>query len=354
MGLLETLADALTRKAGPKAEYGTPSPELAQQMRSGGLTGGLLRTANPMLWDDNSGFAEWTRKPAGSPMGNAALEEILNGPVMATFAGVNAKTADLAKLATAKELSAKGADNEAVRQATGWFKGMDSKWRFEIDDSASKIGKAAADEFIDRDVMGGKAAGILWHNDLYRAYPELRGIDVAVSRDPSVGGSFGGSSISAKSPSAKDARSTLLHELQHAIQQREGFAKGGSPSMFPDMAEQKQLLGDGNVLTRIYEFTGGDMNAAKERFRQYFKREPALGAESLALSGTSADEMLSQSMAIKSPEQMYRSLAGEIEARDVSARMNLTPAQRLATPPDLRPDAIVRYGNGVKSFLPYD
>ena len=31
------------------------------------------------------------------------------------------------------------ADNESIRQQTGWFKGADGVWRFEIDDSKAVI-----------------------------------------------------------------------------------------------------------------------------------------------------------------------------------------------------------------------
>ena len=58
-----------------------------------------------------------------------------------------------------------------------------------------------------------------------------------------------------------------------------------------------------------------------------------------------ADELLTQVNTTPTAFDLYRNLAGEIQARDVSARMNLTPEQRLATPPDLRPDAIIRYGS---------
>ena len=51
------------------------------------------------------------------------------------FAGQNAETADVAALDEAKRLLKDGADSETVRQETGWFQGMDGKWRFEIDDS---------------------------------------------------------------------------------------------------------------------------------------------------------------------------------------------------------------------------
>lgn len=282
----------------PKAEYGAPSPELQKQMDSGGLTGATLRAAAPMQWDENSAFAKWTKQPIGTRMSEEVLHELLNGPVMGTFAGINAKTADLAKLATAKELAAKGADNEAVRQATGWFKGMDDKWRFEIPDNAAefktKISKSKGFNTGFGDWRGpsgtrGDLGQALTHEELFAAYPDLASLYIdtpfGVTAQKSPSGqyyqkqTFFPEKIEVNSKLMSDKQKSmeaLLHEVEHAVQAREGFTPGGS------------------------------------------------------IRGMSMKD--------------YRNLAGEIEARDVSARMNLTPEQRLATPPDLRPDAIVRYG----------
>ena len=52
-----------------------------------------------------------------------------------SFAGERAATADRSLLETAKQRIENGEDSETVRRETGWFKGYDGKWRFEIDDS---------------------------------------------------------------------------------------------------------------------------------------------------------------------------------------------------------------------------
>jgi hypothetical protein len=218
------ILELLSRKASDSPEYGKMSPELARQAASGGLLGAIARTANPMMWDENSAYSQWTKQPAGSPMGQRAAMEILEGPVAGTFAGPNAKTADLEKLATAKELAAKGADNEAVRQTTGWFKGMDDKWRFEIDDSAAKTLRTA-------DALpSGNIERHMNHDALFEAYPELRSMTASVTNAPDYVGSYrpaqrhleyGGRGA----PTSAD-KSTILHELQHAVQDREGFGSG--------------------------------------------------------------------------------------------------------------------------------
>lgn len=55
-----------------------------------------------------------------------------------SFAGINAKNADMDALRKAKEMQAAGVEDETIRQQTGWFRGTDGKWRWEIDDSGMK------------------------------------------------------------------------------------------------------------------------------------------------------------------------------------------------------------------------
>ena len=53
--------------------------------------------------------------------------------------GIKAKTADVGRLADAEHMEQGGADSETVRRETGWYRGYDGKWRFEIDDSKMRF-----------------------------------------------------------------------------------------------------------------------------------------------------------------------------------------------------------------------
>ena len=55
-----------------------------------------------------------------------------------SYAGEQAHTADLDALERAKEMQAAGVAEETIRQETGWFVGMDGKWRWEIADSSMR------------------------------------------------------------------------------------------------------------------------------------------------------------------------------------------------------------------------
>lgn len=62
-----------------------------------------------------------------------------DGQVLNQFAGPGALTANEEALANAQAMLADGVDAEQVRQDTGWFKGADGKWRFEIADGDAKV-----------------------------------------------------------------------------------------------------------------------------------------------------------------------------------------------------------------------
>lgn len=55
-----------------------------------------------------------------------------------SYAGTNAANADLEALEVAKGMAEQNVSAETIRQATGWFRGADGKWRFEIDDSGMR------------------------------------------------------------------------------------------------------------------------------------------------------------------------------------------------------------------------
>ena len=52
-----------------------------------------------------------------------------------SMGGLKAETADKSALEKAMELEKDGTNSEKIRKETGWFKGYDGKWRFEIDNS---------------------------------------------------------------------------------------------------------------------------------------------------------------------------------------------------------------------------
>lgn len=217
-----------------------------------------------------------------------------------SFAGPLSRTADTRSLATAEQRLQRGEDAEEVRQDTGWFKGADGKWRYEINDADASL---KLDDFAQE--VSKPLAELLDHPALFAAYPALRFVSSTVNIDPAEKGrgrmAAGGGRITVTAPTRDEALSILLHEVQHGIQTMEGFARGGGRSEFA------RELPDG---TRDTGFA------------------------------------------------TYRRLAGEVEARNTQTRQALGDAARRAIPPSMTadvPDAevIVRFnGKDAESAPP--
>jgi len=63
----------------------------------------------------------------------------MNGLVLALFAGEKARNANHATLATARQMEARADSRDEIWRATGWFRGPEGKWKFEIDDGGLRI-----------------------------------------------------------------------------------------------------------------------------------------------------------------------------------------------------------------------
>lgn len=136
-------------------------------------------------------------------------------------------TVRLDNLSVAREMEAAGKDAKAVKLATGWERGTDSKWRYEIMDGRLKDGwekKASR-------VQGAALSDVLDNEGLFSAYPALK--NVCVSLEGITNGIYGKYRPSSNTIALSDKvvigmDAVLAHEVQHAIQHIEGFAKGGS------------------------------------------------------------------------------------------------------------------------------
>jgi len=125
-------------------------------------------------------------------------------------------------LSLAREMEASGATKETTRAATGWERGADGKWRYEIDDAkltVKKTGKYKIRSAVEGDVL--------------KAYPKLKKYTIEIlpkRKDATITGGFSekNNNIRIYANSIGEANKTLSHELQHAIQHIEGFETGTS------------------------------------------------------------------------------------------------------------------------------
>jgi len=100
-----------------------------------------------------------------------------------SFAGEKAITANVGKLDQAKAMLEKGANEVEIWQKTGWFKDRDGAWKFEIGDSKAKLNPNFK--------SGGKLGELLEHEELFKAYPELKDVRVVkIGDDVPEGAAF--------------------------------------------------------------------------------------------------------------------------------------------------------------------
>lgn len=172
-----------------------------------------LRVANMAGNIGTGGFA--MAKPAGS---------------LGMFAGRQSKTADQTALLGANVGEYAGRSAEEIANATGWFKHpVDGKWKYEISDDAARATGRRAEPGQSL-----PAREVLQHEELYKAYPELA--DIPIKNKPGPGGyqqprADGSTAEIGLDHTNPDFASIMLHEMQHAIQRREGFGLGANPSM---------------------------------------------------------------------------------------------------------------------------
>lgn len=157
-------------------EDGIFSPERFAAGFLAGLLGGKaiatgLRKMTPKLYNQILGIAEKMPQMAnGNPRLLGKLYSNGKDVSLNSFAGEKAITANVGKLDQAKAMLEKGADEAEIWQKTGWFKDKDGAWKFEIGDSNAKLNPNFQ--------SGGRLGELLEHEELFKAYPELKDVRV--------------------------------------------------------------------------------------------------------------------------------------------------------------------------------
>jgi hypothetical protein len=266
---------------------------------------------------------EWGPAMATAMAGRMPLREQGFG----VFGGTGARTANRAMLAKAQEMHAAGAPAESIWNQTGWARGPEGKWRFEIPDEASylypteRIQASTGSEAASRPsgLRVGSLEETISHPEFFKAYPQFKQMPATVEMgvgtpesgyfiqpkdlgllDRSRGGQ-GVGRVASTGPDFDTARSSLLHEMQHAVQETEGFAPGASPKALP--MTNRQIS---NIARRRAETADVDWNQLSPADRKTLERAVRY--------------------------EMYRMYAGETEARNVQTRRDFGPPERQRPP----------------------
>ena len=331
----------------------------------------------------------------------------------------------LDNLSVAREMESEKKDAKAIKMATGWERGADGKWRYEIPDmkefdrngnllyrknhpdyaryielldkedanlfedgEALTVEERAEFETLSKKYESDKFGGEKLDNnhrleayvdapELFKAYPELKNVGL---RFEDTGGNeiasyhlissvfdFDGEDfgdivvntgkVSAYTPT-KELKSCILHEMQHAIQWIEGFARGGNPKSMQkrfeaakeewrarawadalrdkadEMGEHYNQVAVEKALIEEYKEMGMDndewMPNKEIRMKgfNYFAR----GYSDRSKDSDIKNFRLAESTrADFNPYVEYTKLGGEVESRNVEARMGMTAEERRAS-----------------------
>lgn len=296
-----------------------------------------------------------------------------------------------------------------IKLATGWERGADGKWRYEVEDfeidpkglarrnrlwSSLSWGKeydALSDKLFDGvelteeeaarfDELSEKAEELratyeandvrylddyVKDENLFKAYPELKQIRVEIYNAPTsnTGATYYESQnlirVNESVLDRADFRSILAHEVQHTVQSIEGFARGGNSmtyrkhldalkekrdawSMIEEFADKREELGEDasqmdvyNALVNEYHSDGfefGDgfipsRNAFDKGFNLWVRGYDKEGYE----DAYNEYQSLIEKFGLGGENDRYNELSGEVEARNVQSRMNMTPEERRNT-----------------------
>ena len=236
------------------------------------------------------------------------------------FVGPSAQEIQLAE-----RLEQQGKTREEIWQELGMFRGEEGLWRKEISDQDAEIN-------YSRIGNGATLQDILEHQELYRRYPELANMPVthrnlgdprrmagySPSRDTVVFNT--NTNVAMLDDVDWTPLETLIHETQHAIQTREGFAKGGSRKSARDF-KKIQLR---RQAEQMPEYQQLPTQQAKEAF-----------VEEMFLSTT--PEHTEEAASIKA----YHELVGEQEAFEVMDRREMDEEERRQKMPKRAKDPLI-------------
>ena len=197
------------------------------------------------------------------------------------------------------------------------------------------------------------------HDELYQNYPKLRQAGLRFARLPEgTRGTFDGQDIILDESLRSAPEDTLVHEIQHAIQRAEGFTGEASPEGWQAVRQQViDTVAGARQNLDLWLQDIGYQEYVRESMNRVVSGEITLDEHWKALEEFKKDSPFAAEIARCEEElanyenqlrmlnnlgdgewgnsfDMYENTAGEIEARDVTARRQMTLEQRRETMPN--------------------
>lgn len=278
-------------------------------------------------------------------------------------------TTRMDNLQVAREMEQAGKDAKAIRLATGWERGADGKWRYEIPDA--KIIDTLDIDGTGRYIVKRYESDMLWNSgrlgdkvvapELFAAYPQLK--TYGINTDTLTNGWISNGDFDHKrrvinihANELKYLNSILNHEIQHAIQRIEGFAIGGNEASvevaFKAAKAEWKARAYAHALEETAKELGGEYNQAeveKALIREYEDmgmqeylpdnetRVKGFNYFARGYADRSMDDAIKRFRLETSTREdfnaynEYRHLSGEVEARNAQKRMAMDEFKRKRT-----------------------
>lgn len=315
-------------------------------------------------------------------------------------------------LAKAVQMEQEGADKDTIWNTLGVIRDTKGNWINEIDDSRMNYDefglhqlrkdpdfrrleeledKANAtaenfgfspEEYAEWEKLHDKYGDAEWddkyllrdylkHDELFKRYPSLQGVSLVF--EPMKVGEFGyfqgrDNSIHLNEDFKSVPESTLLHEIQHFVQNKDYRPGGATPEYWRLMNESADEWLDRNLLQDRKQKIIERMNTIEQQVgysdfydslldreeageltseqvdtldREFVARYPELEALRNELYNDVYMKLKELGKGKRDPNELYRNTAGEIEARESESRRNMTAEERRQKTPDLGWDRAV-------------
>ncbi len=287
-----------------------------------------------------------------------------------SFAGINSEIANYSTLAVAENLEKQGKTAQEIFEQTGWYRGNENKWRYEIDDSNFTI----SDNI--RKNTGYNLKNILQNADeLYKAYPQLKDAEINFVELPAniAGGyneTFDSYIINNNMiDNTNELKKTLIHEIQHNIQAIEDFSRGSSDNWQETKTKLENKLSDidkqidninnkigfedykNKLLDEYFENNNFDSNEYFRKLEEF--QNNSKYAEQIQRLKAQKKSIETTYGSIKNRDNfdLYQNTAGEQESNNAEKRLKMDLQERKTKLPFVKDEKTVY---NIENRLPYE
>lgn len=261
---------------------------------------------------------------------NQAAMNLLEGPLGFAPAGImigpSAATWSKENAFKAAQMEKAGKTPQEIWEATQTTKGLDNYLRQEIPDNRSFLmgGNTFGETVMNRmkalEIDTPKVGDILYHNELFEAYPQLKNIEIQFTKKGNNSNAEWLPTeniirVNADLPT-EQAKNSLLHELQHAVQKEEQWNTGADAySILKKHFDKRQELENAidKLNMEMKQYSGKP--ELQDKYLEVMSRRDKLAKQ--YSNDPHADAL-----------KEYKSYGGEAEARLTQGRERLTKEER--------------------------